>query len=383
MNNTQLNELLNKVKSVCDAVEKDREARLSRGECYNVFKVLGLFSEEVACHSPFIAELLNPKGSHGLGDKSLKAFLKQANISEDYINKENFNPKDNLERDIGKINADKTEGGRIDIIIEDGCHALIIENKIYAEERENQLLRYSNYAKKKFNGGFEMIYLTLYGEETIKYLINKGEGCRCMSYKEDIIAWLTECVNIAQDRPSVRETINQYIRLIKQLTNITMEKKYVSEVAKLAINSLDSTAAIFEAREQINKNLREQYIVKPLQEYVKTKDLCLKILDESSNHSIQFSRQGWKDFISVEANSNSQWKRMFIGIYSENETKCKLECLKSCAKPKWPYGWEYICPDDWESYGSYRDIKNGNVAKWIEKKVDEILCEITSRNIDI
>ena len=39
-----------------------------RGENFNVFNVLGLWSEEVRLHSAMLAELLNPDGSHGCSE---------------------------------------------------------------------------------------------------------------------------------------------------------------------------------------------------------------------------------------------------------------------------------------------------------------------------
>ena len=44
------------------------------GENFNVFRILGLSSSEVRTHSAFIAELLNPKGSHNQKQIFLKLF---------------------------------------------------------------------------------------------------------------------------------------------------------------------------------------------------------------------------------------------------------------------------------------------------------------------
>jgi len=66
---TELNtlvSLLNHVRSIKDKYIKPP------GENFNIFKVLGLTSNEVRTHSAFIAELLNPDGSHGLRDIFIK-----------------------------------------------------------------------------------------------------------------------------------------------------------------------------------------------------------------------------------------------------------------------------------------------------------------------
>ena len=50
----------------------------------------------------------------------------------------------------------------------------------------------------------------------------RGVDYRCISYKKTIIEWLGQCVGIAVHRPLVRETINQYINYLKQLTGQDM-----------------------------------------------------------------------------------------------------------------------------------------------------------------
>ena len=65
------------------------------------------------------------------------------------------------------------------------------------------------------------MYLTLDGKEASD---DSAQGCpyQCISYKNEISKWLAECARISFDRPLVRETIRQYINLIKQLTNQSM-----------------------------------------------------------------------------------------------------------------------------------------------------------------
>lgn len=47
------------------------------GDNYNLFKVIGLTSEEVRIHSAFLANLLNPQAEHGQKSKFLKLFCEQ------------------------------------------------------------------------------------------------------------------------------------------------------------------------------------------------------------------------------------------------------------------------------------------------------------------
>lgn len=211
-----------------------------RGENFNVFNVLGLWSEEVRLHSAMLAELLNPEGSHGCSDAFLVAFVKD-------ILKMDNNLQDlskaiiTTEYNIGGISEDGMSGGRIDILIEmpneSNLSSLIIENKIYAGDQANQLRRYYNWGLGHFHSPdrFKILYLTLDGSNPSSDSIGKGEefDYGTISYDNDIKIWLKKCASIAYDKPKVRETIIQYNHLLHQITAYNMENKnsLVEEIA--------------------------------------------------------------------------------------------------------------------------------------------------------
>ena len=68
--------ILNQVRIVSRKIKEQRKEKFERGENYNIFNDLGFMSDEVHLHSMFLANLLNPKGSHGQRGKFLEAFLK-------------------------------------------------------------------------------------------------------------------------------------------------------------------------------------------------------------------------------------------------------------------------------------------------------------------
>ena len=63
------------LESVEARLETHRELRRLRGENFNVFRVLRIEGNEDKLHSRFIAELLNPRGSHDQGDAFRRFFL--------------------------------------------------------------------------------------------------------------------------------------------------------------------------------------------------------------------------------------------------------------------------------------------------------------------
>jgi hypothetical protein len=220
------------------------------GENFNVFSILGLSTNEVRAHSRMLAELLNPQGSHAMGDVFLKFFVK--NLIPDNDLKEKYltaTSKANvvIEKWIGNVNDDNDTGGFIDILIEfPNSEAIIIENKIYAGDQRSQLRRYHNYNKKA-----TLIYLTLDGKLAEDYTtqnkkyINDAINPICLSYRDNIKIWLELCKKEAVNHPLVRETITQYIYLIKRLTHQTMNEEMKKEVFELILNSSKYTKALF------------------------------------------------------------------------------------------------------------------------------------------
>lgn len=251
-----MNNLKNLLQNVAIIQKKYDDIAKITGENFNIFSVLKMDSKEVRMHSAFIGELLNPKGSHGLEDKPLKFFIELLNnkfngkdIINDTSNKFILDTESSvaiIEKYIGTTNDDKTEGGRIDIIIEDkNKNAIIIENKIYAIEQTNQLIRYNNYSKNS-----PILYLTLFGAAPTSHgNLDENEDYFNISYQNDIKQWLKICLKEAVEFPMLREVIKQYLYLIKKLTNQTTNEKMSQEVIQSILNnteSINTSKLIFE-----------------------------------------------------------------------------------------------------------------------------------------
>lgn len=362
---------------------KEKEKR-KRGEYFNVFNTLGLWSEEVRLHSSFLAELLNPNGNHGMGNAFLCPFLQLINEQPDYIQSDKVS-QEIVEHDIGPVT--ENEGGRLDIIIEDGNHAVIIENKIYASDQKHQLLRYDNYGKTHFptSGGYRLVYLTLDGREASDVSTgNQPLDYICLSYSLHILTWLYKCVQLAYDKPLVRETIKQYIHLIKQLTNQDMEIEDKKEIAKWAVNNLEATAALMEACAEISTLLREQYIIYPLKEFAEENDYNF---DTEHDGCIRFKPSSWKRYRISVTSDKTNWQRLYIGIDSgeEEPLQKKLNCLNLNSNAYWAFGSEWLPPSygDWTSSSNFLAIKSGKVASWIKEKVQAILREVEEKGIQM
>ncbi|ESU27657.1 hypothetical protein FSS13T_01260 [Flavobacterium saliperosum S13] len=220
------------------------------GENFNIFSVMRAESDEVRTHSRIIAEFLNPKGKHAQGSVFLKLFFDK--IDSLVAIKESFdfeNTQVIVEEHIGTIDKEYSEGGFIDIVIKDSKYQIVIENKIYAGDQKGQLLRYKNSYPDCV-----LIYLTLDGKEPSSDSYKLGndkdlnlEEIFLMSYKNDIKNWIENSLEKTHSLPIIRETLAQYLHLIKKLTNQSTNKKMSSEIQDLIL-------ANFSAAEQIVKD---------------------------------------------------------------------------------------------------------------------------------
>ena len=221
------------------------------GENFNIFSIMSMESDEVFTHSAIIAELLNPKGSHSLGTQPLELFYKTV-VKVDETPKYLDQHICIKEEYIGLITEDKT-GGRLDIVVKDASGSgLVIENKIYAGEQPDQLMRYKN----KYENA-TLLFLTLKGNESKQVKTEDKIEYTRISYKKHIINWIEECSKLAFDKPILRETLKQYIYLLKKLTNQTTDNEMSEEIVTIINNNFEAAAEIYK---NFEKSLRAKHL---------------------------------------------------------------------------------------------------------------------------
>lgn len=202
-------------------LEKHEQIRKEKGDNYNLFQVINMTSDETRVHSAMIADLLNPKGKHQMGDVFLRLFIHCLKTQQ--LNHELSFTYNKAKVECEKYIGPKMEksGGRLDIYLTDGVNHIIIENKIYAADQKNQLLRYHNFLKHYPDNHTLLLYLSLDGEVHDMDKTTNGEKVKfiTISYTDFILNWLTECRYMAIDRPLIREGITHYRNLIKILTH--------------------------------------------------------------------------------------------------------------------------------------------------------------------
>ncbi len=384
-----INQLLNEIQTISESYKRVAEAT---GENFNIFSVLQMESDEVKTHSRFLAELLNPKGSHGQKDVFLKKFVERFGI-EDF---ETENAEVFVEFYIGEVTPNS--GGRIDILVRNKSDVVMIENKIYANEQPNQLTRYKNYRPKG-----HLLYLTLDGKVSKDEKVNTNDY-RCISYESDILIWLEECKKESVNVPILRETIAQYINLIKTLTGQNINTKMSLEIAKKVVESsskLDALIDLVNSQKEIRDEIINDIVIKLIEKVAKENHLTCNYqeIETSNNKSI------WKSFwfsntaierlnlrLCFSLNVESGFRNLIYGFsYKNMELKADLHeykkivdgfqeiCKTVRTSPHWicydHYSEEYR---NWEKLETLKNIKFGNFKSDFEEKVKSMLAIIDS-----
>ena len=159
------------------------------------FRAVSIFSPDENRLSGAIAELLNPRGTHGQGDEFLKLFLLRlpslttGDLSQSIIRRER------------RTYTIARQNRRIDILAEgrNPAWGVGIENKPWAGEQDDQLKDYTADLANRFGQNFVLVRIagadgepTSLDAATYKQLSNEGKFCT-WRYDLEFADWLVEC----------------------------------------------------------------------------------------------------------------------------------------------------------------------------------------------
>lgn len=367
------------------------------GENFNVFRILKLESSEVRMHSSFIAELLNPKGCHGQKDVFLKLFINSLCFKQNVI--DTASCKVEVEKHTGKINDERTEGGRIDILITDkDNNQIIVENKIYAGDQHNQLLRYFKHSPKA-----DLIYLSLNGKEPEEYskgILESGKDYQCRSYSTHISDWLEVCRKEVAVLPIIRESITQYINLIKYLTNQTLNDSMKEEVAQILSNNLEASFIIADNIDEALKIVLEKFYVqldKVAEELGLNFEENIDFRFKANFRGFNFRKTEWKNvgltfqfwgydtdltygFTAMEDINNKDYPKKLNDALDKQFKN--LVDIKIKENSWWPLHLKMEDPyRNWGKYEAWKAIEDGVMANNFKEKINYLLD--LAKNIEL
>lgn len=374
--------LMSKIRQIVELDNQQKEEARKRGENYNIFSVLKMETAEMETHSAFLASLLNPDGDHGMKDLFLESFISKINCGDIQlctnqcaVQVEHF-----------------TGDGRIDILIADNdAHkAIIIENKIYAGDQNEQMKRYYDYAAANYKGGFRLLYLTLDGHEpspdSLKDLSDKDY--KLISYRNVILPWLEQCAKDAYNKPLVRETINQYISLIKKLTGMNNEDNIKKAIVDLMAKQENfQTASLVASNFQEIKKKIVYDILKPqFEEKLKELPECTILhfnYGEGAYSSIGINVAFWQNAkIVFEFDKYEGTDGLVYGIHWPKGRPADIKISGFKLNNNWAWR-DFPDPYFWWGRNTINDIFNGKVAEAFICRIKELLEIVKQHNFKL
>ncbi|SUX06037.1 PDDEXK-like family protein [Campylobacter lari] len=212
-------------------LEQFKEFKEKNKSNYNpLLKVLPAH-DEVNLHSGILKSLLNPSENHKQGRLFLDLFLNEIGLKDWF-------------GESGDVEVLK-EYKNIDIYIHNGTKHIILENKIWAKDQNEQISRYIDTLIEEENVSYKdiknieniaVIYLTPYGDrdpsenslngwniENVEneLFLKRGNDkvlYRQISYEVEILNWLQECQERVKNICSLNQAIEFYKDAINNVT---------------------------------------------------------------------------------------------------------------------------------------------------------------------
>ncbi|RYY86181.1 MAG: hypothetical protein EOO15_15180 [Chitinophagaceae bacterium] len=349
---TNLTRLFTGVRNI---LVNQRQIEKLKGERFNIFRILNLERAETGAHTPFLANLLSPSGSHDMGAVFLRHFVETV-LLPDMTRLAEFDwasARVVPNRYIGTVvTADGQEsGGYIDIYIEDGRQrSITIENKIDPHtEQKKQVVRYCRFNQAQNT----ILYLTPDGTEPSTYsrgILKPGRDFFLISYKEHITEWLRRCLREAADKPILRETIKQYIVLLQRITMTTdnqlqqqLTDTLLAHFEEAAWVSKNFDAAKFSLLRELRKDVVKRLTIElgpdfevsegsPIE--VKYAQVWIKFSGQASNDPLYFGIESFNG----DGNFGG---RLYVGIFNEDGKENDFT-MGQGGRAKWWYQEQYI-----------------------------------------
>lgn len=278
---------------------------------FNIFEAVGAVRQEVR-HSDFLAFLLNPQATHGLGDVFLKKLLqKSLSVSHSYT--KSISP---IDFDIWSLDAAvvQREWHHIDILITDETNKLvvIVENKVDSSEHSDQLNRYWRDGQQQYPG-WSIIGL---------YLSPEGQTASHTDYVSidyEVICSLVE--TLAANRAStlgtdVRTLMLHYAQMLRR--HIVNDSDIAQLCRRIYFKHQKALDLIYEHRPDLQTQISEI-----LQSLVEAEEAL--VLDRYSKSQANFALREWDVPLLLDGAGWTKSGRILLFEFRNSQRDLKLK----------------------------------------------------------
>ena len=201
-----------------EAYEKSKDYLYEDSLRFNLLSIIEKDRDEAHVHSKVIYSLLSQNWGKKDKETFLTLFLKEIGIEDENIYDKNWEVTREKAFDLDTIK------GRLDFEIKSKDCIYIIEMKIDAGDQPEQLIRYQEFAKEQHKK-YKIFYLTLDGHNASKKSIGEEENLEenqkveyiNISFKEEILNWLGNCLKLVEGKENKSACINQYIATVNEI----------------------------------------------------------------------------------------------------------------------------------------------------------------------
>lgn len=287
-NATQIEEKLSNL--LDDRAFQEIDARNRR---FNLFSAIGAVNSELR-HSNFLAFLLSPNETHGLGADFLSRVLRLFLQKCDAVAR----PISSLELQLADLDSAIVERERdnIDILIEVPPLKLVvaIENKVRSSVADGQLTRYKEIVRRKYDGWHQvLVLLTPEGYDADPY---DSDYVAC-SYAE-IIELL---YNYAEQAHSSLSTeialiLDHYVQMVRG--SVVDDEKLKDLARQLYYRHRDAFEFVFRSRPDL---------LDPIRTLIETENAF--VLDRSHPLLLRFAPSEWGQIDAFNACPHDEWTK--------------------------------------------------------------------------
>ena len=236
-----------------EAYEKSKDYLYEDSLRFNLLSIIEKDRDEAHVHSKVIYNLLSQDWGKKDKETFLTLFLKEIGIEDENIYDKNWEVTREKAFDLDTIK------GRLDFEIKSKDCIYIIEMKIDAGDQPEQLIRYQEFAKEQHKK-YKIFYLTLDGHNASKKSIGEEENLEenqkveytNISFKEEILNWLENCLKLVEGKENKLACINQYIASINKILG-EKETKIKDNILK-SVKDIKTAITIYE---KLNENLQK------------------------------------------------------------------------------------------------------------------------------
>lgn len=210
---------------------------------YNKYKLL----DEMKSDFNIFSQLLNPYDEVNLHSKLIYSILNDCKFKKEFmlsflkttgiISADDVSPNDFKIIDVEREKV--FSNGRLDLFIsckvKDKNYVIIIENKIFARDQYEQMDRYIEFANNRQADIKKVFYLTLLGNAPSEDSASNLDQVNLISYNNEILTWIENCIKISAREPALREVLIQYADLLEKITGKDVD--YTMDVKNFLLES--------------------------------------------------------------------------------------------------------------------------------------------------